>query len=345
MRTRTSCRRRSASSATGSTRTTSSTRRPTRTCCTSSSRSGSAAARASRTSFAADPTDVFFVARDRRGRVRDDRRLAALPGRHASCSPTAASASWPRGCSASPSCRSSTRTWRSTTSRRSRRSAWRSTARRASCARGGCVDYLLAGAGLGPGVRDQVHRRDRAAADARGGRRLAGRPPAIAGLDGHRAASSIAGLSPRWSPSSSPTPMRCWTSRGFRDGLQHQTSVADDALGKLGLTEDNGLAYYLWTLTWGLGWVPAVAAGVGVVLRRPRQLADRRRPGPGAAAVPAVHGHPGALLRALADAGLPDDLPAGGLRRAAGASSSGGAGRRWPRRCSCSPPRCSAARG
>jgi hypothetical protein len=52
----------------------------------------------------------------------------------------------------------------------------------------------------------------------------------------------------------------------FRDGLQHQTSVADDALGKLGLTEDNGLAYYLWTLTWGLGWVPAVAAGVGVVV-------------------------------------------------------------------------------
>jgi uncharacterized protein (TIGR03382 family) len=52
----------------------------------------------------------------------------------------------------------------------------------------------------------------------------------------------------------------------FRDGLDHQTSVADDALGKLGLTEDNGLAYYLWTITWGLGWVPAVAAAIGVVL-------------------------------------------------------------------------------
>jgi hypothetical protein len=52
----------------------------------------------------------------------------------------------------------------------------------------------------------------------------------------------------------------------FRDGLNHQTTVADDALGKLGLTEDNGLAYYLWTLTWGLGWVPAVAAAAGVVL-------------------------------------------------------------------------------
>jgi hypothetical protein len=52
----------------------------------------------------------------------------------------------------------------------------------------------------------------------------------------------------------------------FTDGLSHQTSVADDALGKLGLTEDNGLAYYLWTLTWGIGWVPALAAAAGVVI-------------------------------------------------------------------------------
>lgn len=52
----------------------------------------------------------------------------------------------------------------------------------------------------------------------------------------------------------------------FSDGLNHQTTVADDALGKLGLTEDNGLAYYLWTITWGLGWVPAIAAAIGVVL-------------------------------------------------------------------------------
>jgi hypothetical protein len=52
----------------------------------------------------------------------------------------------------------------------------------------------------------------------------------------------------------------------FSDGLNHQTTVADDALGKLGLTESNGLAYYLWTLTWGLGWVPAIAAAAGVVI-------------------------------------------------------------------------------
>jgi Dolichyl-phosphate-mannose-protein mannosyltransferase len=52
----------------------------------------------------------------------------------------------------------------------------------------------------------------------------------------------------------------------FRDGLNHQTTVADDAMGKLGLTQSNGLAYYLWTLTWGLGWIPAVAAALGVVM-------------------------------------------------------------------------------
>ena len=61
-------------------------------------------------------------------------------------------------------------------------------------------------------------------------------------------------------------PVRVARLRAFSDGLNHQTTVADDALGKLGLTEDNGLAYYLWTITWGLGWVPAVAAAVGVVL-------------------------------------------------------------------------------
>ncbi len=98
--------------------------------------------------------------------------------------------------------------------------------------------------------------------------------------------------------------MRCWTSLAFATACSTQTSVADDALGKLGLTEDNELAYYLWTLTWGLGWV-AIAAGVGVVVLVHEQLADRRR-----SQIPApllfllFAGHPGALLRPLADAGL-----------------------------------------
>jgi hypothetical protein len=68
----------------------------------------------------------------------------------------------------------------------------------------------------------------------------------------------------------------------FTQGLNHQTSVADDALGKLGLTESNGLAYYLWTVTWGLGWVPAVAAAVGVVLvaKDSRRIAAMLVPAP-----------------------------------------------------------------
>jgi hypothetical protein len=59
----------------------------------------------------------------------------------------------------------------------------------------------------------------------------------------------------------------------FRDGLQHQADAADDALGKLGLTQSSGHLYYLWTFTWGLGWAPLVAAVIGLGLL----AADDRR--------------------------------------------------------------------
>lgn len=52
----------------------------------------------------------------------------------------------------------------------------------------------------------------------------------------------------------------------FRDGLRHQATVSDDQLGKLGLTEESGPLYYLWTFTWGLGWVPLAAAVAGIAL-------------------------------------------------------------------------------
>jgi hypothetical protein len=51
----------------------------------------------------------------------------------------------------------------------------------------------------------------------------------------------------------------------FRDGLSHQASAAEDELGKLGLTQESGHEYYLWTLTWGLGYVPLVAAAGGAL--------------------------------------------------------------------------------
>jgi hypothetical protein len=52
----------------------------------------------------------------------------------------------------------------------------------------------------------------------------------------------------------------------FRDGLEHQQDASRDALGKLGLAHDNGVSYYLETFTWGMGWVPLLAAIAGGVL-------------------------------------------------------------------------------
>jgi hypothetical protein len=68
----------------------------------------------------------------------------------------------------------------------------------------------------------------------------------------------------------------------FRDGLQHQSSAAEDEAGKLGLTQDSGQLYYLWTFTWGLGWVPLVAAALGglAMLAWDRRLALLLIPAP-----------------------------------------------------------------
>jgi hypothetical protein len=70
--------------------------------------------------------------------------------------------------------------------------------------------------------------------------------------------------------------------REFHEGLVHQTSTAGDAFGKLGLAEDNGWRYYLWSLSWGLGWVPLVAAVAGFVLlvRRDPRIALVLAPAP-----------------------------------------------------------------
>jgi hypothetical protein len=46
----------------------------------------------------------------------------------------------------------------------------------------------------------------------------------------------------------------------FHAELVHQSTLSAEAQGKLGAPKDGGLAYYLWTLTWGLGWAPALAA-------------------------------------------------------------------------------------
>jgi hypothetical protein len=51
----------------------------------------------------------------------------------------------------------------------------------------------------------------------------------------------------------------------FHSELVHQSSLAGEAQGKLGAPRQGGLLYYLWSLTWGLGWAPALAALGGAV--------------------------------------------------------------------------------
>jgi hypothetical protein len=51
----------------------------------------------------------------------------------------------------------------------------------------------------------------------------------------------------------------------FHNALVHQSAQSAEAQGKLGAPKDGGLLYYLWSLTWGLGWVPALAALAGAV--------------------------------------------------------------------------------
>jgi hypothetical protein len=54
-------------------------------------------------------------------------------------------------------------------------------------------------------------------------------------------------------------------SAAFREGLRQQSEASGDEAGKLGQTYHNGYGYYLWTLTWGLGWVPLLLAVGGAV--------------------------------------------------------------------------------
>jgi hypothetical protein len=51
----------------------------------------------------------------------------------------------------------------------------------------------------------------------------------------------------------------------FHAELAHQSALSAEAQGKLGAPKEGGLLYYLWSLTWGLGWVPALAALGGAV--------------------------------------------------------------------------------
>ena len=60
----------------------------------------------------------------------------------------------------------------------------------------------------------------------------------------------------------------------FHSELVHQSTLSAESQGKLGAPRQGGLAYYLWSLTWGLGWVPALAAlgGALTIWRREPRL-------------------------------------------------------------------------
>jgi dolichyl-phosphate-mannose-protein mannosyltransferase len=55
----------------------------------------------------------------------------------------------------------------------------------------------------------------------------------------------------------------------FHRELVHQSTLSGEGQGKLGAPTHGGILYYLWSLTWGLGWAPALAAlGGGLVIWR-----------------------------------------------------------------------------
>ena len=133
--------------------------------------------------------------------------------------------------------------------------------------RGRSADYLLAGLGLGLACAMKytagiVLLCIVAAAVVSVERRGRGRGLAIA------AAAALAGFLVA-------NPFALLDFDAFRDGLSEQSSASNDGGGKLGLTDQSGLAYYLGTLTWGLGWIPllAAAAGAGLLILRDRRTA------------------------------------------------------------------------
>jgi 4-amino-4-deoxy-L-arabinose transferase-like glycosyltransferase len=52
----------------------------------------------------------------------------------------------------------------------------------------------------------------------------------------------------------------------FTKGISAQSSESAQAGGKLGQAGGGGIRYYLWSLTWGVGWAPAIAALGGALL-------------------------------------------------------------------------------
>jgi 4-amino-4-deoxy-L-arabinose transferase-like glycosyltransferase len=141
--------------------------------------------------------------------------------------------------------------------------------------RGRARDYALAGVGLGLGTATKYTagiallpllaataiqyagaRRRTHAAGVRTARR-ARSVPALAGLALAALVALLAFLL--------ANPYALLDFHHFTHELAHESAVAEEAGGKLGSPHEFGLLYYLWSFTWGLGFVPALAALGGAV--------------------------------------------------------------------------------
>jgi hypothetical protein len=138
--------------------------------------------------------------------------------------------------------------------------------------RGRALDYLIAGVGLGlacatkytagivllallAAIAIRYLERDR---DPPARSRLAAlASPAMAGVAIAGAAAVVAFVI--------ANPYSLLDYQAFHRGLVHQSSLSGEGQGKLGAPAAGGLAYYLWSLTWGLGWVPSLAALGGAI--------------------------------------------------------------------------------
>jgi dolichyl-phosphate-mannose-protein mannosyltransferase len=124
--------------------------------------------------------------------------------------------------------------------------------------RGRGIDYAIAGAGLGLAAATKytagivvLPLAVACAAQLLQNRRAALRGVAIAG-----------GLAVAFFVLANPYSVLSFDE--FWSDVRKQEEAAS-GFGKLGLDYDSGLLYYLWVLTWGLGWVPLAAAIAGTV--------------------------------------------------------------------------------
>ncbi|HYM54626.1 MAG TPA: glycosyltransferase family 39 protein, partial [Solirubrobacteraceae bacterium] len=119
-------------------------------------------------------------------------------------------------------------------------------------------DYLLAGVGLGLACATKytagiaIVPLAAAVAARYLDREPSGGGPVLAGLLLAGAAALLAFLL--------ANPYAVLDYSSFHGELVHQSTLSAEAQGKLGAPGHGGIPYYLWSLTWGLGWAPALAA-------------------------------------------------------------------------------------